>query len=100
MWSHSRRASGIQSRERAGGLGGATERPSAQRMPDFLLEVGSEEMPASWLAGLTEQLRERLTDLLAREHLAATSLTAFSTPRRLVVSAQLPARQPDREEKV
>ena len=32
-------------------------------MPEFLLEIGVEEMPASWLPGLTEQMRQRFTEL-------------------------------------
>lgn len=67
-------------------------------MAEFLLEIGCEELPAPWLAGLGDQLRARLGDLLAREHLAPTRLVALWTPRRLVAVAEIPTRQPDREE--
>src|SRR5215468_2731076 len=69
-------------------------------MPEFLLEIGCEEMPASWLPGLTEQMRERFADLCEKEFLAAETVEGFSTPRRLGVVASVPARQPDREEDV
>jgi glycyl-tRNA synthetase beta chain len=69
-------------------------------VPEFLLEVGVEEMPASWLPGLTEQLRQRFVELAQREHLAPEAIASYSTPRRLVVTGQIAARQADREDKV
>jgi glycyl-tRNA synthetase beta chain len=67
---------------------------------ELLIEVGFEEMPAAWLPGLREQARQRFEDLAAREHLRPAVVESFSTPRRLVVRAELPARQADREERV
>jgi glycyl-tRNA synthetase beta chain len=67
---------------------------------ELLLEIGCEEIPASWLAGLTEQLRQRFAELAARERLDAQDVSALATPRRLVLTAVVAARQPDREEKV
>ncbi|MGE0453758.1 MAG: glycine--tRNA ligase subunit beta [Vicinamibacteria bacterium] len=67
---------------------------------ELLLEIGCEEIPAGWLEDLTRQLVERFAELSAREHLSASAHEAHSTPRRLVLRAQLPARQPDREERV
>jgi glycyl-tRNA synthetase beta chain len=69
-------------------------------MPELLLEIGVEEMPASWLPGLTEQLRQRFQELAEREHLGPREIAAYSTPRRLVVTAPVLARQNDREDKV
>ncbi|HEV7503062.1 MAG TPA: glycine--tRNA ligase subunit beta, partial [Vicinamibacteria bacterium] len=69
-------------------------------MAEFLLEIGSEEIPASWLPGLTEQMRDRFRDLARREHLEPETVESYSTPRRLVVTGRLPPRQVDREEKV
>ena len=57
-------------------------------------------MPASWLPGLTEQLRLRFTDLAGREHLGPQAVASYSTPRRLIVTGQIDVRQPDREDKV
>lgn len=69
-------------------------------MPEFLLEIGFEEMPAPWLPGLTQQLRQKLEELAAREHLQPSQLRAYSTPRRLVAAVEVLARQADREEKI
>jgi glycyl-tRNA synthetase beta chain len=69
-------------------------------VPEFLLEIGVEEMPASWLPGLTEQLRQRSSEIAAREHLGPQGVASYSTPRRLIVTTQIDARQPDREDKV
>jgi glycyl-tRNA synthetase beta chain len=73
---------------------------SRPRVAELLLEVGVEEMPAGWLPGLTEQLRQRFTELAQREHLCPEAIASYSTPRRLVVTGQVAPRQPDREEDV
>ena len=54
---------------------------------ELLLEIGCEELPASWLPGLTHQIGEVVADQL-REHRLAPEAPAetFSTPRRLAVS--------------
>jgi len=69
-------------------------------VPEFLLEIGVEEMPASWLPGLTDQMRQRFAEIAAREHLGPQAVASYSTPRRLIVTGQMEARQPDREDKV
>src|SRR6204780_626245 len=56
-------------------------------MPDFLLEIGCEEIPARMIAAASAGLRERLKALLVRERLAGGDLTSFDTPRRLAVIA-------------
>jgi glycyl-tRNA synthetase beta chain len=67
---------------------------------ELLLEIGFEEMPAPWLPGLAEQLRARFEEAASRELLEAKSTRALYTPRRLVLTADVPGRQPDREEPV
>ncbi len=69
-------------------------------MAELLVEIGFEEMPAPWLPGLAEQLRTRFVDAAAREFLEAKDTAVAWTPRRLVLRADLPARQADREEPV
>jgi len=66
-------------------------------MPDFLLEIGTEEIPARMIDAASSELQKRVQDLLDRERLpAAEGLECFSTPRRLAVLAHgLPASQPD-----
>jgi glycyl-tRNA synthetase beta chain len=66
-------------------------------MPDFLLEIGCEEIPARMIDAASLELRERVDKLLQRERLAASGeVTCLDTPRRLaVLAAGIPAAQPD-----
>src|SRR5215468_9041720 len=66
-------------------------------MPDFLLEIGCEEIPARMIETGAEQLRERVTKLLERERLVPEAgVSSLDTPRRLaVLAAGIPASQPD-----
>ena len=66
-------------------------------MPDFLLEIGCEEIPARMIDPASLELRDRMHKLLDRERLLpAGSLTYLDTPRRLaVLAANIPASQPD-----
>ena len=66
-------------------------------MPDFLLEIGCEEIPARMLDAASLELRDRVHKLLDRERLSpATALTYLDTPRRLaVLAANIPSAQPD-----
>ena len=56
-------------------------------MPDFLLEIGCEEIPARMIDAASEELRERVAALLSRERLSGGEVTHFDTPRRLAVMA-------------
>jgi glycyl-tRNA synthetase beta chain len=56
-------------------------------MPDFLLEIGCEEIPARMIDAASQELRERVAALLARERLAGGEITTLDTPRRLAVMA-------------
>src|SRR5271165_1061749 len=71
-------------------------------MPDFLLEIGTEEIPARMIDGAREELARRVGDLLQRERLVQNSaVQAFSTPRRLaVLAAGVSSAQPDVREQV
>jgi len=70
-------------------------------MPDFLLEIGCEEIPARMIDAASQELRERVSALLIRERLAASEITHFDTPRRLaVIASGIPAAQPDVTEQV
>src|SRR5580698_8540699 len=65
-------------------------------MPDFLLEIGCEEIPARMIDAAALELRERVEKLLDRERLSGADVTQFDSPRRLVVmAASIPAGQPD-----
>jgi glycyl-tRNA synthetase beta chain len=70
-------------------------------MPDFLLEIGCEEIPARMIDAASQELRERVSALLSRERLAPRDVSYFDTPRRLAVMvAGIPAAQPDVTEEV
>lgn len=71
-------------------------------MPDFLLEIGCEEIPARMIDAACVELRARLNTLLQRERLEpAGTITHLDTPRRLAVLAcGIPASQPDITEQV
>jgi glycyl-tRNA synthetase beta chain len=57
-------------------------------MPDFLFEIGLEEIPARMIAAAQAELAERVHKLLSRENLLAPDATvqSYSTPRRLAVA--------------
>ena len=69
---------------------------------ELLIEIGTEELPASWLPGLTAQFGARIEARLADERMPVdTPVETFSTPRRLVVrAARVPERQTDLEDLV
>jgi glycyl-tRNA synthetase beta chain len=70
-------------------------------MPDFLLEIGCEEIPARMIDAASHELRERVSTMLSREHLAAGEVSHFDTPRRLaVMAAGVLVAQPDVTEQV
>src|SRR6266700_6329609 len=55
-------------------------------MPDFLLEIGTEEIPARMIETAEKELVRRVCDLLEKHYLAKVNPQVFSTPRRLAVS--------------
>ena len=57
-------------------------------MPDLLIELFSEEIPARMQARAREDLRRLVTDGLVEAGLTYASAGAFSTPRRLVLSVE------------
>ena len=70
-------------------------------MPDLLLELFSEEIPARMQGRAAEDLRKAVTDRLVEAGLVYEGAKAFVTPRRLTLAVHgVPVRQPDlREEK-
>jgi len=66
-------------------------------MPDLLLELLSEEIPARMQAQAAKDLQRLVTDKLAALDLPAKASQAYVTPRRLTLFVEgLPERQPDR----
>jgi glycyl-tRNA synthetase beta chain len=70
-------------------------------MPDLLLELFSEEIPARMQAKAADDLRRMVTDKLVAEGLVYEGAKAFATPRRLTLTVHgIPMRQSDlREER-
>ncbi|MET4798038.1 glycine--tRNA ligase subunit beta [Bradyrhizobium sp. LB11.1] len=65
-------------------------------MPDLLLELFSEEIPARMQAKAADDLRRLVTEKLVAEGLVYEGAKAFATPRRLALTVHgIPARQPD-----
>ena len=68
-------------------------------MPDLLLELFSEEIPARMQAKAADDLRRMVTDKLVAEGLVYEGAKAFVTPRRLALTVHgIPARQSDLKE--
>jgi glycyl-tRNA synthetase beta chain len=68
-------------------------------MPDLLLELFSEEIPARMQAKAADDLRRMVTDKLVAEGLVYEGAKAFATPRRLTLTVHgVPARQSDLKE--
>jgi glycyl-tRNA synthetase beta chain len=65
-------------------------------MPDLLLELFSEEIPARMQGKAADDLKRLVTDKLVAEGLVYEGAKAFATPRRLALTVHgIPARQPD-----
>ncbi|MCJ2541753.1 glycine--tRNA ligase subunit beta [Synechococcus bigranulatus str. 'Rupite'] len=66
-------------------------------MVAYLLEVGCEELPASFVDSALQQWQTGIPASLTEAHLQAEQMQLFGTPRRLAVLLQgLPNQQPDR----
>ncbi len=68
-------------------------------MPDLLLELFSEEIPARMQKRAADDLQKLVTDALVDAGLTYEGAKAFATPRRLALTVHgLPARSPDQRE--
>ncbi len=69
---------------------------------ELLIEIGTEEIPASWLPGITQQLGDVLRNRLNEARLSIDEpVETYSTPRRLTARVgKLGERQTDLEELV
>ncbi|MCZ7660729.1 MAG: glycine--tRNA ligase subunit beta [Xanthobacteraceae bacterium] len=68
-------------------------------MPDLLLELFSEEIPARMQAKAAEDLKKMVTDRLVDAGLVYEGARAFATPRRLALAVHgVPVKQPDLSE--
>src|SRR4051794_32717135 len=69
---------------------------------ELLLEIGVEELPASWLPALTKQMAEKPEARLEEKRLTPdVRVETFSRPRRLTAcGGRMPERQEDLDETV
>jgi len=65
----------------------------------LLLEIGTEELPASFIGPALSYLKRALSEKLTENHLPPSEVESLGTPRRLIAIAyDVPEKQPDREE--
>lgn len=70
-------------------------------MPNFLLEVGTEELPATFVDSAIQQWRSRIPQSLTENSITCSAIEVYATPRRLAVLIKdLPYKQPDRVEEI
>jgi glycyl-tRNA synthetase beta chain len=70
-------------------------------MPDFLLEIGTEEIPARMIQEASQELLKRVEDLLSKNSLPHQGIKRSETPRRLaLIALGIPATQPDVQEQL
>ena len=70
-------------------------------MANFLLEVGTEELPADFVSSAIAQWQTKIPASLAENFLNSTAVEYYATPRRLAVLIKdLSEQQADREEEV
>jgi len=66
-------------------------------MASFLLEVGTEELPAGFIVDALRQWQERIPKSLHEHQLTTSKVNVYGTPRRLAVLIEgLPVQQSDR----
>ncbi len=71
-------------------------RKNDNKFADFLLEIGTEEIPSSYLSPAGDQMRQDFETFLSENSLAAARVTTLYTPRRLtLVAKKVPFRQKD-----
>ena len=70
-------------------------------MAQFLLEVGTEELPADFVKSAIAQWQEKIPQSLAVQLLTPATVEVYGTPRRLAVILKgLARQQSDREEEI
>ncbi len=75
----------------------ASQTPDTASLP-FLLEIGSEEIPARFIRVAMDELLRLTGEALAAAHLSAEGVRVVATPRRMALLIdRMSVRQPDRE---
>jgi len=67
----------------------------------FLLEIGTEDLPARFMPPAIQQLRENTRKILSENHVRFADIRTYVTPRRLVTIVEgMPSMQNDRTKEV
>src|SRR4030042_6988202 len=67
----------------------------------FLLEIGTEDLPARFLPSVLTQIKENSEIILKENHIRFSGIKTYGTPRRLVLLADgIPPMQEDRSKEV
>ena len=70
-------------------------------MPDFLLEIGTDEIPARMIQDASQELQKRVEELLNKNSLSYKEVVRTETPRRLaLIASGIPTTQPDVQEQL
>lgn len=69
-------------------------------MKEFLLEIGTEEIPARFLPGALDDLKRTAEETLRRSRIGFDGIKTLGTPRRLVVMGRIEERQEDLSKEV
>ena len=70
-------------------------------MPTFLLGIGTEELPATFVSDVISQWEKLIPTALSESYLTNDGIKIYATPRRLAVLIKsLPTKQSDREEEI
>jgi glycyl-tRNA synthetase beta chain len=70
-------------------------------MPNFLLEVGTEDLPAGFAGDAVRQWQQKIPASLAEHNLTYGGLEIYGTPRRLaILVTDLLGKQADRQEEI
>ena len=70
-------------------------------MANFLLEVGTEELPADFVSSAIAQWKTKVPASLSEQFLTPTTIEYYGTPRRLAILIKdIPDGQKDREEEI
>ena len=70
-------------------------------MPEVILEIGTEEIPAGFIPPALADMKQRFVKFLEESALTTGDVKTLGTPRRLtLIAREVPARQEDREEEI
>ncbi|HLK54141.1 MAG TPA: glycine--tRNA ligase subunit beta, partial [Candidatus Angelobacter sp.] len=70
-------------------------------MPDFLLEIGADEIPSRMIQEASQELQKRVEELLTKNSLPYKEVKRAETPRRLaLIVSGIPGTQSDIEEQL